>query len=299
MRFLLIYFTGTYNTRFLTSKLKERLVSEGNEVDTVEINADAAVADTKGYDFIGLSYPIYGFNPPLPFLKYLKKLEFNKGQKYFIYKNSGETFHMNNASSRNVIRYMNKKGAVLWGEYHFVMPYNIHFEFDAEFIDQLIYEDKKLMEIMLFDLKCAGGSRLKTNLIYNIGAFFVSIQALGGPINSFMYTVDKEKCTRCGLCVKACPENNISIKDGRVKFSHKCDMCMRCSFYCPQKAIQIGFLKSWRVHDYYDLEKVWQKNRTDAKYIVDQKKGFYSCFVPYFKDIDERYDNIGKNKRLS
>lgn len=294
MKYLLIYYTGTYNTRFLTSKVKERLEKDGAEVDTVEINIDAPVADTKGYDFVGLGYPIYGFNPPAPFLRYIKKLSFEKGQKYFIYKNSGETFGLNNASSRNIWRMMKHKGAEFGGEYHFVMPYNIHFEYDPEFIDQLVFEDKKLMEVMAANLSTGYAPKLKTNIIYNIGAFFVSIQSVGGPINSFLYTVDKEKCNTCGLCVKKCPENNISIKDGKVKFSHNCDMCMRCSFYCPKKAIQIGFLKGWRIHDYYDLEKVWQKGRTDAHYITDQKKGFYSCFVSTFKKIDEEYEKLSK-----
>ena len=49
------------------------------------------------------------------------------GQKFFIYKNSGETLAMNNASSRILLRRMAARGAVLKGEYHFVMPYNIHF----------------------------------------------------------------------------------------------------------------------------------------------------------------------------
>jgi len=292
MKYLLIYYTGTYNTRFLTAKLRERLESEGNEVTAIEINAEAKVCDTSGYDYVGLSYPIYGFNPPAPFLKYLHKLRFSAGQKYFIYKNSGETFAMNNASSRRILRFMRRAKAEFAGEYHFVMPYNIHFEFPEEFIHQLVYEDKKLMDVMLHNLKNGIAPTLKTNIVYNVAAFFVSIQALGGPINSFMYTVDDAKCNKCGLCVKMCPEKNIAIKKGKVCFSHNCDMCMRCSFYCPKKAIQIGFLKGWRIHDYYDLHEVWEHTNAEAHYIVDQNKGFYSCFVPYFKNIDERHDEI-------
>ena len=134
MKVLLIYYTGTYNTRFLTNQLKEELVKRGNQVDTVEINANTPVVDTTSYDLIGFSYPIYGFNSPLSFNKYVRKLKFKANQKYFIYKNSGETFAMNNASSRILIRIMKRRKGVLVGEYHYVMPYNIHFPFEKEFV---------------------------------------------------------------------------------------------------------------------------------------------------------------------
>ena len=119
MKFLLVYYTGTYNTRYLTERITENLISSGHTVDKVEINIDTPIVSTEGYDFIGFSYPIYGFNTPLAFDKYIKKLKFIKGQKYFIYKNSGETLAMNNASSRGVLRLMKRRKAVFAGEYHF------------------------------------------------------------------------------------------------------------------------------------------------------------------------------------
>ena len=53
MKILLIYYTGTYNTRYLTGELTKKLIEKGNAVDTVEINAAAPVANTDGYDMIG------------------------------------------------------------------------------------------------------------------------------------------------------------------------------------------------------------------------------------------------------
>ena len=100
MRVLLIYYTGTYNTRYLTHQVKERFCSLGWDVDAVEITVDTPPVCTDGYALIGFSYPIYGFNTPRPFDRYVKQLRISKMQRYFIYKNSGETMAMNNASSR-------------------------------------------------------------------------------------------------------------------------------------------------------------------------------------------------------
>ena len=119
MKALFIYYTGTYNTRYLTDMVEREFIAKGYDTARVEITCDTPSVSTDGYDIIGFSYPIYGFNSPLPFNKYIRKLRFNKGQKFFIYKNSGETLAMNNASSRILLRIMKRQGADFKGEYHF------------------------------------------------------------------------------------------------------------------------------------------------------------------------------------
>jgi Pyruvate/2-oxoacid:ferredoxin oxidoreductase delta subunit len=52
--------------------------------------------------------------------------------------------------------------------------------------------------------------------------------------------IDREKCTGCALCVKACPEANVIRKDGDKKFSINamfCKMCLLCASVCAKKAI--------------------------------------------------------------
>jgi NAD-dependent dihydropyrimidine dehydrogenase PreA subunit len=145
----------------------------------------------------------------------VSKLKFNKGQKYFIYKNSGETMAMNNASSRILIRRMKRQKCQLVGEYHYVMPYNIHFPFERDFIRQIFKMNEKLLDVMMYNLDNGIVKRIKSNFIYNLAAFFVGIQKVGGNVNSFFYKVDSEKCIKCGLCVKKCPHDNIYIKKGK------------------------------------------------------------------------------------
>jgi len=295
MKILLIYYTGTYNTRYLTNQLKEKLVKKGNEVDTVEITVDTPIVNTENYELIGFSYPIYGFNSPLPFNKYVRKLTFNPNQKYFIFKNSGETFAMNNASSRILIRIMKRNKVKFIGEYHYVMPYNIHFPFEKEFVKQILEYNKKLMDVMLYNLEKNIVFKIKSNIIYDFAAFFVGIQKIGGNVNSFLYKVDKDKCIKCGKCVNTCPHNNIYEKNGKIKFHHHCDMCMRCSFYCPTNAIKIGFLENWKVNGDYHLDKIENDVTLNSNYITKDSKGFYKCFIKTFEFIDKEYKKIFEN----
>lgn len=296
MRYLLIYYTGTYNTRFLSDQLQDRLVKQGHEVDRVEIKYNTEPVVINNYDYIGFSYPIYGFNSPLPFNKYIRKLSFPKGQKYFIYKNSGEVLAMNNTSSRVLKRIMKHRKCDFKGEYHFVLPYSIHFRFPTSFVRQALDHNNMLFDIMLFNLNHDIVNTIKANLIYQVASFFVSIQKIGGNVNSFLYRVDDNKCIKCQKCIRECPHNNVYLYKGKIKFHHHCDMCMNCSFHCPKDAIKIGFLQSWKVNgDYHLLDLVNQKDAYEP-FVNNDTKGFYKCFINYFANIERQYQEINRMK---
>ena len=302
MNTLIIYFTGTFNTRYIVTKIKDRLskLNSNFKVDTLEVNKNSLIKDLSSYELIFFSYPIYAFNVPSLFIKYLKKLKFNnlKNTKYIIAKQSGETFAINNASSNeiyNLLKFKFKINVKDINEYHFILPYNIHFKFNDNFIKEILNYDKKLLEIMIYDLKNnISNVKLKTNFIYNFASYLFRIQRLGGYINSYFYKVDYSKCSRCYKCINICPIENIVLdqKTNKIKFNNKCLMCMRCSFYCPKDAINIGLLNSWKVNGKYDLERINNDNNIDSNYIFKQKKFFFKGYYKVINKINKRFDEI-------
>lgn len=57
-----------------------------------------------------------------------------------------------------------------------------------------------------------------------------------------------DKCIACGVCVKACRENAIELKDGKISIDmDKCSYCGRCAKACPVDAYEEhpGFIMSW------------------------------------------------------
>lgn len=52
--------------------------------------------------------------------------------------------------------------------------------------------------------------------------------------------IDKDKCTNCGLCAKACPYNAVT-KDPTRNFliCDTCDGTFRCSEECPNEALLV------------------------------------------------------------
>ncbi|MBA7541015.1 Ion-translocating oxidoreductase complex subunit B [subsurface metagenome] len=47
-------------------------------------------------------------------------------------------------------------------------------------------------------------------------------------------------CKGCGTCVKACPNNALSLKNGKAVVDHKlCILCGYCNPACPEFAIRL------------------------------------------------------------
>ena len=51
----------------------------------------------------------------------------------------------------------------------------------------------------------------------------------------FYVTDDRVKC---GKCIKVCPVQNISFREGSIVFADRCVACLGCYHRCPNKAIR-------------------------------------------------------------
>jgi hypothetical protein len=70
---------------------------------------------------------------------------------------------------------------------------------------------------------------------------------------------------------------------------------MRCSFFCPTNAINIGFLEGWKVNGEYKFKKIENDETINSNYITKDTKGFYKCFIKYYEKIDKEYNEIQKS----
>lgn len=296
MKCILIYFTGTFNTRYVSNKLKDRLEKVGYEVTLYEIDPSKIERiDLTSYDLVGLGYPIYGFSAPYPFLKFVRKQKFPKGIRTFIYKNSGETEHENDASSMYLLRKLHRCQARIENEYHFIMPYNIHFRFDDKLVKEILTMDEKLYDILVYEIQHDIANMKPYKWWPRLVTWAVSKPMyIGGDVNSFLYKVDKNKCMQCGKCVRLCPMHNIEMdKDGNFKFHHHCNMCMRCSFFCPKDAFYIGFLDNWgwKVNGAYDFEKI-NAIELEQPVITEKTEGFFHCYIESYQKINQRHEEL-------
>lgn len=54
----------------------------------------------------------------------------------------------------------------------------------------------------------------------------------------FALLYKEKKCIKCGLCIKSCPQNALSFKEGKVTPDiSRCNMCKKCVTTCPSEAL--------------------------------------------------------------
>ncbi|NLF39876.1 electron transfer flavoprotein subunit alpha [bacterium] len=97
--------------------------------------------------------------------------------------------------------------------------------------------------------------------------------------------IDKDKCTGCGLCVKACPFKALLIVDKLAQVDEAaCTMCGVCGKprVCPFQAIEVRLDKAKRNRKLDEYRNVWV--------FAEQKKGVIQGVV---------YELLGKARQLA
>jgi len=110
--------------------------------------------------------------------------------------------------------------------YHYLNPFNL---FDLHF------ETFSILLTVIIAL-------LVSFIIYRPFCQFICpfgfVSWIAERFSIFRVRIDKEKCTQCGACIKACP---LEAAEGRVngkKMPADCFSCARCLNVCPVDAIQ-------------------------------------------------------------
>lgn len=290
MKNAIIYvFSGTGNTKKACDLYKAEFEKNGVETTVYEVKKGFEnLPDPNAFDVVVFGYPVHGFNAPEIVLRLAKKMPCAIGadksckKRYYIVKTSGEPLKVNNVSSIKFNSIMKKKGYEPYGEYHYVMPYNMIFRHT----DEMAYRMKTTLDALapieareVLDGKAHKLARVP------FGAFVAWVVRIEHPamkVNGRFFKVDGDKCVKCGLCERNCPENNIKIdENGKFRFGKDCLMCARCSFNCPKDAFDIALLNGWRVNGRYTFVKpekqekdkhAWYCKKAYARYFANADK---------------------------
>lgn len=282
---LLLTFSGTGNTAICGEMIKNHLTSLKYEVTHFIYKKDKEFnLNPADFDIIGIGYPIHAFNVPAPFNKFLKTLPNVDNKKLFIYKVSGEPFHLNDASSYHFVKKLKKKGYNLMIEKHFLMPYNIMFDYPEALKKQMYLYLDKLTYLLALQLDNNETELIKYKLRYKVLSFFLRIEWIAGAVNSVFVHIKKDKCVRCDKCIKECPTNSVYLnKKGTIKIHPStCCLCTKCAHDCPKDAITFGFMNLRKVNGKFMYQKLVNDKSINGNFVNDDTKGYFHLFNKYF-----------------
>jgi ferredoxin/flavodoxin len=248
MHINIAYFTSTGNTLWLATKAKEIMEQQGHEIKLYEVINDGAAFIKEECDMLGIFYPVWGFLPPDPLWKFLQeKMPVGKGKKIFFIGNcagiAGDTSMM-------CKRLMESKDYNAFYFNHIIMPTNFFLPWmpfncwkkvpTAGQLSKMLADAEKRLQKMCVSL-LNGEARLEgAGLLWSCMGWFQRKMEFIVNCYKNKFSIVKDRCVDCGLCLRICPTGNITkTKDGKIVFGSQCIMCVKCYNLCPKDAILI------------------------------------------------------------
>jgi len=260
------YFSGTGNCLFVAKRLAERT---GGALIPMASSIKQDAIDVK--TAIGIVFPVYYMELPMIVEAFVHKLRGIQGKYVFAICTYGGAA---GASLRKLKRLFAECGGELSAAFGVRMPQN---SFPKKNDDQRgklqacpsrtdwIAEKVNRRATGVFYT----GALLELALIPIIPLFIrpacvrhfqkISRSPKDSPYEAHKHAMDKNlsvqnSCTGCGICVKVCPMGNISLCDGKPTWGHRCEHCLACYNWCPNKAIEGGITTKGYFYTHPDIE---------------------------------------------
>lgn len=281
MKAILYVFSGTGNTLKCAELFKEEFLKAITEASIYKITSElTSVPDPRKYDYVGIGFPVHGFNAPTIIYDFINALPEGNGKEYFFFRTSGEPLTLNDGASAFAESKLGRRGYKKSGEYGFVMPYNMIFRHEDGMASMMYATMRERVPIAVKEILAGTPTSPKRPTLGKVVSGALLIEHPAMKLNGRMFAVNKKKCINCMQCVRNCPTKNIAYKDGKFVFGGDCLMCARCSFSCPTDAFNIAMLNGWRVNGKYNFNATparqqgafsWYCKKAYDRYFSDKK----------------------------
>lgn len=235
---MIIYYTGTGNSRRCAQLLSARLEEQLTDAFSY-LRESKRLALTSDRPWIFCA-PTYGWQLPHVFRDLILQADLKGSRDAYFVMTCG-------AGVGNAERYLRQlceqKGLIFKGLLPVVMPENYIAMFpvpDDRAARVLIKKADKVVEKAVPVIR-AGESlpAVKAGLAGKAMSSLVNTVFTRGVVTAKPFYT-KDSCTGCGNCARVCPRNNITMENGRPKWSAECIHCMACISHCPTQAIEYG-----------------------------------------------------------
>lgn len=235
---MILYYTGTGNSRHLARILAEKL---GDElVSAAEIIREGRSGDFRSEKPWVFVCPTYGWQIPRIFRDFICGASLSGSREAWFVMNCGSEIGNAAKGIRTLCAEKNLR-------FHGVMQINMPENYIAMFSAPSAAEAEEI--VRKGELRAAEAAGLiAAGQDFPAGKPGVLDKLYSGPVNAFFYKFcigDKkfyatDRCVSCGKCAESCLLHNISLEQGRPVWHGSCTHCMACISQCPTEAIEYG-----------------------------------------------------------
>lgn len=246
-RVLIASFSQTGSTKKVADLIAKGLQSSNWEITQINISGnDVPILDE--YDIIGIGSPTYFYRPPFIVMDFVENLDGLRNKSTFVFVTHGT--HKGNCGNW-IRKALKRKGSddlgyfYAYGEDYWLgyvkrgvsfspeTPSSEELESAEQFGKTLISRyDNHDVGVESFDSS--------TPAMYSFERMLVA-----RPFAKLMYSKTfsaSKECDNCGICIKKCPNNNISENPkGKLKWGSNCMLCATCELVCPKDAVHSAF----------------------------------------------------------
>jgi len=231
------YFSATGNSLQVAKHLARSL---GQDTALIPITKALKDQNEQPYDIVGFVYPVYMFGLPLIIDKFLKNIRLKKGAYIFAVATLGGLPGRAHTLAGKILK---KRGYELAAGFSVLMPgnYTPLYEAIPEEKQQGMFkeETERIKQISEKVKARKKGIKEEKPLIANFFLYRILYKAgmsqVPGAGKNFWVN---DACSKCGICEKICPVENIAMGKEKPHWSGHCQQCMACLQWCPKESIQ-------------------------------------------------------------
>ncbi len=238
MKTILYYFTGTGNSL----KVAKDIAAKLGDTRLAAIRKPFPQSFDVSADRIGIVFPVYMWGLPIIVKEFAVHLNASPDKYIFAVATYGGfpagTLNMLDEELRSHDMKLSAGFGVQMPGNYTPMYGAISDEKQKAMFDKVAAKVEEIVEVV----KSGKPSKIENNF-WLVNKLFTGFIYNGG--SKQIPTADKkfilqDSCTKCGICAKVCPAENIKLVEGKPTWLNHCEHCLACLQWCPVEAIQYG-----------------------------------------------------------